>query len=172
MNGRPLAIPWADKHIPAILETWQLGTQSGNAIAQTLFGDNNPSGKLPMTFPRSVGQVPVYYNHFNTGRPGPKKEVFWSHYTDETNEPLYPFGFGLSYTSFSYNDFRLNKTVMKANQSILAEVTITNTGKYEGEEIVQLYIRDKVGSLVRPVKELKDFKKIKLVPGESKKARN
>lgn len=171
MNGRPLAIPWADKYIPAILETWHLGTQSGHAIAQTLFGDNNPSGKLPMTFPRSAGQVPVYYNHFSTGRPGPKKEVFWSHYTDETNEPLYPFGFGLSYTSFTYKNFRLTSSTMKADQPIVAEVTITNTGKYAGEEIVQLYIQDKVGSVVRPVKELKDFRKIKLVPGESKTVR-
>ncbi|MEO6253587.1 MAG: beta-glucosidase BglX [Ferruginibacter sp.] len=165
MNGRPLAIPWADDHVPAIVEAWQLGSQTGNAIAQVLFGDYNPSGKLPMTFPRSVGQVPIYYNPYNTGRPGPKPEVFWSHYADESNKPLYPFGFGLSYTSFAYSNLVINDT-NPANIKVTA--TVTNTGKLDGEEVVQLYIRDKTASVVRPVKELKGFSKISLKPGEAR----
>ena len=164
MNGRPLAITWADEHIPAILETWQLGSQSGNAIAQVLFGDYNPGGKLPITFPRSVGQVPIYYNHYNTGRPMPKNEVFWSHYTDESYQPLYPFGYGLSYTQFDYSDLKIDNSNSAA---IKVSVIVKNSGKVTGEEIVQLYIRDKVASVVRPVKELKGFKKIKLNPNES-----
>jgi beta-glucosidase len=167
MNGRPLTITWAQEHIPAILETWQLGTQSGNAIAQVLFGDYNPGGKLPMTFPRSVGQIPIYYNHYNTGRPGPKKEVFWSHYTDESNQPLYPFGFGLSYTQFEYSDLKIDESNKAA---IKVSVTIKNTGKMKGEEVVQLYLSQKFGSVVRPVKELKGFNKISLEPNESKMA--
>ncbi len=165
MNGRPLAIPWADQHIPAILETWQLGSQSGNAIAQVLLGEYNPSGKLPMTFPRNVGQVPIYYNYYNTGRPGPKKEVFWSHYIDESNKPLYPFGFGLSYTEFDYSNLQIDDS---NNEAIKVKVTVKNIGKVTGEEVIQLYIRDKVASVVRPIKELKGFKKIRLMPNESK----
>ncbi len=165
MNGRPLAVTWADEHIPAIVEAWQPGMQSGDAIAQVLFGEYNPSGKLPMTFPRTVGQVPIYYNHYSTGRPGPKKEVFWSHYIDEVNEPLYPFGFGLSYTSFEYSNLKIDAGNAKA---IKADVTIKNTGKFTGEEVVQLYIRTKTGSVVRPVKELKGFSKVELKPGASK----
>lgn len=168
MNGRPLAITWANNHIPAIVEAWQLGTQTGHAIASVLFGEYNPSGKLPMSFPRSVGQVPIYYNHYNTGRPGPKPEVFWTHYSDESTKPLYPFGYGLSYTTFSYSNLQLNKKKIKHNETIEASLTITNTGKYDGEEIVQLYLRDKVASIVRPVKELKDFVKINLKAGETK----
>ncbi len=164
MNGRPLAIPWADEHIPAIVEAWQLGTQTGNAIAQVLFGDYNPSGKLPMTFPRSVGQVPIYYNYFSTGRPGPKPEVFWSHYTDESNKPLYPFGYGLSYTSFAYSNLIINDS---DPASIKVTAIVKNTGKAEGEEVAQLYIRDKTASVVRPVKELKGFRKFSLKAGES-----
>ena len=164
MNGRPLAITWADEHIPAILETWQLGSQSGNAIAQVLFGDYNPGGKLPMTFPRSVGQVPIYYNHYNTGRPGPKDLVFWSHYMDESYKPLYPFGYGLSYTQFDYSGLKIDESDPAA---IKVSVTVKNSGKVAGEEVVQLYIRDKIGTVVRPVKELKGFKKIKLGPAES-----
>ncbi len=165
MNGRPLAVTWADEHVPAIVEAWQLGTQSGNAIAQVLFGDYNPSGKLPMTFPRSVGQVPIYYNHYSTGRPGPKPEVFWSHYSDESNQPLYPFGYGLSYTNFEYTDLQIDDS----NQfSVKVRVTVSNTGKVAGEEVAQLYIRDKVASVVRPVKELKGFHKFMLQPNESK----
>jgi beta-glucosidase len=165
MNGRPLILTWADEHIPAILETWHLGSQSGNAIAQVIYGDYNPSGKLPMTFPRSVGQIPIYYNHYSTGRPGPSSSVIWSHYIDELNQPLYPFGYGLSYTIFEYKDLKLDAS---NNKSIKVQATIKNTGSVEGEEVVQLYIRDKVGSVVRPVKELKGFEKIKLLPGESK----
>jgi beta-glucosidase len=164
MNGRPLTINWAANNIPSILETWHLGTQSGNAIAQVLFGDYNPSGKLPMTFPRSVGQIPIYYNYYNTGRPGPIDLVFWSHYNDEKNTPLYPFGFGLSYTNFEYSDLKIDNT---NSLTIKVKATIKNTGKFAGEEVVQLYIRDKVASIVRPVKELKGFSKIKLMPNES-----
>jgi beta-glucosidase len=163
MNGRPLAITWADKHIPAILETWQLGSQTGNAIAQVLFGDYNPAGKLPMTFPRSVGQVPIYYNHYSTGRPTPKDVVFWSHYGDELNTPLYPFGHGLSYTHFEYSSLKIDD---KDPAKIKVSVTLKNSGKREGEEVVQLYISDKVASVVRPVKELKGFQKINLKAGE------
>ncbi len=165
MNGRPLAITWAHEHIPAIVEAWQLGTQSGNAIAQVLYGDYNPSGKLPMTFPRSVGQVPIYYNYYSTGRPGPKPEVFWSHWGDETNKPLYPFGYGLSYTSFNYSNLTVNDT---DQANIKVTITVTNTGKVEGEEVAQLYIHDKFASVVRPVKELKGFNKFSLKAGESR----
>ncbi|HEX2683785.1 MAG TPA: beta-glucosidase BglX [Ferruginibacter sp.] len=165
MNGRPLTITWADEHIPAILEAWQPGSQTGNAIAQVLFGDYNPSGKLPMTFPRSVGQVPIYYNPYNTGRPGPKPEVFWSHYSDVSNKPLYPFGYGLSYTTFEYSDLKINDA---DRSQIKVSVTVKNTGRYAGEEVAQLYIRDRVASVVRPVKELKGFYKFNLLPGEQK----
>jgi beta-glucosidase len=165
MNGRPLAITWADEHIPAIVESWQLGSQTGNAIAQVLYGDYNPSGKLPMTFPRSVGQVPIYYNYYSTGRPGPKPEVFWSHWGDESNKPLYPFGYGLSYTSFAYS----NLTINDADQAnIKVTVTVKNTGKTDGEEVAQLYIHDKIASVVRPVKELKGFSKFMLKAGEAR----
>jgi len=165
MSGRPLVLTWADKNIPTIVEAWQLGSQSGNAIAQVLYGDYNPSGKLPMTFPKSLGQVPIYYNHFNTGRPGPSNLVFWSHYTDESNDPLYPFGYGLSYTTFNYSGLKINVSDQK---NIKVQATIKNTGKVKGEEVVQLYIRDRVASVVRPVKELKGFEKIELTSGESK----
>jgi beta-glucosidase len=165
MNGRPLAITWADEHIPAIVETWQLGSQTGNAIAQVLYGDYNPSGKLPMTFPRSVGQVPIYYNYLSTGRPGPNNLVFWSHWGDESNKPLYPFGYGLSYTNFAYS----NLIISDADQAnIKVTVTVKNTGKMDGEEVAQLYIHDKIASVVRPVKELKGFSKFNLKAGETK----
>ena len=165
MNGRPLTITWADEHIPAILEAWQLGTESGNAIAEVLFGEYNPAGKLPMTFPRSVGQIPIYYNHYSTGRPGPKKEVFWSHYSNESNQPLYPFGYGLSYTQFEYSDLKIDDSNKAA---IKVSATVKNTGMMKGEEVVQLYLRQKIGSVVRPVKELKGFNKISLEPNQSK----
>lgn len=171
MNGRPLTINWANDHIPAIVEAWHLGSQSGNAIAQVLYGDYNPSGKLPMTFPRSVGQIPIYYNHKNTGRPiipGPDL-VFWSHYIDESNEPLYPFGYGLSYTTFKYNDLKLSTTILDQNGSIDITFNLTNTGKVMGKEVVQFYIRDLVASITRPVKELKGFELVSLKPGETKK---
>lgn len=157
-NGRPLAIEWADNNIPAILETWQLGTRSGDAIANVVYGDYNPSGKLPMTFPRDVGQVPIYYNYKNTGRPGPKDLVFWSHYTDQTNKPLYPFGYGLSYSNFEYTNLNLNSS--NTEVKITATVNVKNNSLVDGEEVVQLYIRDQVASVTRPVKELKGFKKI------------
>ncbi len=169
-NGRPLAIPWAAENIPAIVEAWQLGTQSGNAIAQVLYGDYNPSGKLPMTFPRNVGQLPIYYNHKNTGRPimSEPDSVFWSHYIDEKTTPLYPFGFGLSYSTFEYSDLQLSSAAFAAGGKIEVSVKIKNTGKVTGKEVVQMYIRDLIGSVTRPVKELKGFEMIELLPGESK----
>lgn len=164
MNGRPLTITWADEHVPAILETWQLGTQTGNAISEVLFGDYNPSGKLTMTFPRSVGQVPIYYNHESTGRPVSEGNIFWTHYIDESNDPLYPFGYGLSYTTFEYENLEIDDS---DNDRIKVNITVTNTGDIAGEEVVQLYIRDMTASVVRPVKELKGFEKIMLDAGES-----
>ncbi len=167
-NGRPLTIPWIDKNIPAILETWFLGTQAGNAIADVLFGDYNPSGKLPVTFPRSVGQVPIFYSMKNTGRPMDPANKYTSKYLDESNDPLYPFGYGLSYTTFSYGEVKLSAAQLQPRDSVLVSCTITNTGSRAGEEVVQLYIRDLVGSVTRPVKELKRFQKISLAPSESK----
>ncbi|PWA09318.1 beta-glucosidase BglX [Flavobacterium laiguense] len=170
-NGRPLAIPWADEYIPAIVEAWQLGTQSGNAIAQVLYGDYNPSGKLPMTFPRNVAQVPIYYNHKNTGRPvmNEPESVFWSHYIDEKNTPLYPFGYGLSYSKFEYSDLKLSSPSFSKNGKIEVSVLVKNTGKVAGKEVVQLYIRDLIASVTRPVLELKGFEMIELQPNETKK---
>ena len=166
-NGRPLAIPWAAEHIPAIVEAWHLGVQSGNAIAQVLYGDYNPSGKLPMTFPKNVGQVPIFYNNKSTGRPDGETNdvVFWSHYIDESNAPLYPFGYGLSYTSFSYKNLTTQKT---AARHITVTVELTNTGEVKGKEVVQLYIHDKYASTVRPVRELKGFELVALEPQETK----
>ncbi|WP_154662176.1 beta-glucosidase BglX [Siansivirga zeaxanthinifaciens] len=165
-NGRPLTLGWADNHIPSILEAWHLGTQSGNAIAQVLYGDYNPSGKLPMSFPRSVGQVPIYYNQQSTGRPNyPGGDVvFWSHYQDDKNEVLYPFGHGLSYTQFEYKNMRIKQE----NKIFVVEVDITNTGEIQGKEVVQLYIRDVFASVARPIKELKGFELISLNPKENK----
>ncbi len=169
MNGRPIEINWMAEHVPAILETWHLGSEAGNAIAEVLFGDYNPAGKLPVSFPRAVGQQPLYYNHFNTGRPtNGEGNVFWSHYTDESKEPLFPFGYGLSYTTFKYSDLTLSANKISSEDILKVSAKITNTGKVSGEEIVQLYIRDLVGSITRPVKELKRFKKILLQPGETK----
>ncbi len=168
-NGRPLAIPWASQNIPAIVEAWQLGTQNGNAVAQVLYGDYNPSGKLPITFPRNVGQVPIYYNNYSTGRPvDVDKNVFWSHYIDVEKTPLYPFGFGLSYTSFEYKNLKLSKPSFASNETVTATVDITNTGNYDGKEVAQLYIQDLVASIVRPVKELKGFELVALKKGETK----
>ena len=166
-NGRPLSINWADEHIPAIVEAWHLGTQSGNAIAQVLYGDYNPSGKLPMTFPRSVGQLPLYYNSKSTGRPNMPSpgEVFWSHYTDVSNTPLYPFGYGLSYTTFNYTNLKVN---VVSNNTVEVSVKLTNTGKIKGKEVVQLYMQDLFASVTRPVKELKGFELVELNPNESK----
>ncbi|MGB0376559.1 MAG: beta-glucosidase BglX [Flavobacteriaceae bacterium] len=173
MSGRPLVLNWADENVPAIVEAWQLGSQSGNAIAQVLYGDYNPSGKLPMSFPRNVAQMPLYYNHKSTGRPGADGEdagsVFWSHYIDEKNSPLYPFGYGLSYTSFDYSDIRLSSDELTTNKNITAEVEVTNTGKRKGKEVVQLYLKDHFASAIRPVRELKGFELMELEPGETQK---
>ncbi|WP_434978102.1 beta-glucosidase BglX [Daejeonia sp. YH14] len=168
-NGRPLAISWAAEHIPAIVEAWQLGTQTGNAVASVLYGDYNPSGKLPMTFPRNVGQVPVYYNHYSTGRfNGDPNSVFWSHYSDAEKTPLFPFGYGLSYTTFSYSDLQLDKKNYQKNEPVQVSVTLKNTGNVSGKEVVQLYIHDEFASVVRPVRELKGFELVELKPGESR----
>jgi beta-glucosidase len=169
-NGRPLAIPWAAEHIPAILETWHLGTQSGHAIAQVLYGDYNPSGKLPMTFPRNVGQLPLYYNHKNTGRPSANEpeSVFWSHYIDEKNSPLFAFGHGLSYSKFEYSQLKVSSPTFSKGETIQVQVELKNNSAVEGKEVVQLYIRDVVGSFTRPVKELKGFEMVTLKPLESK----
>lgn len=168
-NGRPLTISWADEHIPAIVEAWHLGTQTGNAVAQVLYGDYNPSGKLPMTFPRNVGQIPIYYNYKNTGRPVDKDDnVFWSHYSDADKTPLYPFGHGLSYTTFKYDKLKIDKKSISVDEELNVSVSISNTGKRDGKEVVQLYIRDLVGSITRPVKELKGFELVTLKAGESK----
>lgn len=168
-NGRPLALPWAAEHIPAIVEAWQLGTQSGNAVAQVLYGDYNPSGKLPMSFPRNVGQCPIYYNLYNTGRPTDKDQnVFWSHYSDVEKTPLYPFGYGLSYTSFAYKNLKIAKPSFQKGEKIEVSVDVTNTGNFDGKEIVQLYINDPAASIARPVKELKGFELIELKKGETK----
>ncbi|MGY8909068.1 MAG: beta-glucosidase BglX [Flavobacteriales bacterium] len=168
-NGRPLAITWADKHIPAIVEAWQLGTQTGNAVAQVLYGDYNPSGKLTMSFPRNVGQVPIYYNYKNTGRPIDKDgNVFWSHYMDVEKTPLYPFGYGLSYSTFEYSDLKLNGTSFEIGNDINVSVNVKNTSSVDGKEVVQLYIRDLFGSITRPVRELKGFELTALKVGETK----
>jgi len=168
-NGRPLTIPWAAQNIPAIVEAWQLGTQTGNAVAQVLYGDYNPSGKLPISFPRNVGQVPIYYNKYSTGRPiDSDKNVFWSHYMDVEKTPQFPFGFGLSYTTFGYKNLKINKTEFSKREKIQVSVDVTNTGKFDGKEIVQLYINDPVASIVRPIKELKGFELVELKKGETK----
>jgi beta-glucosidase len=170
-TGRPLALAWEQKHVPAILNVWFGGSEAGNAIADVLFGDVNPSGKLTTTFPQNVGQVPLFYAHKNTGRPlkeGKWFEKFRSNYLDVSNDPLYPFGFGLSYTSFEYADLSISNPSLRGNQTLTVSVKVTNTGKVAGKEVVQLYIRDVVGSVTRPVKELKGFQKIALQAGESK----
>ena len=173
MNGRPLVLNWADENIPAIVEAWHLGTESGSAIAQVLYGDYNPSGKLPMSFPRSVGQMPLYYNYKNTGRPGAEGRdagsVFWSHFGDEKNTPLYPFGYGLSYSSFEYSKVEMSSNELNFNSSITVSVNVKNTGKVTGKEVVQLYIKDHFATVTRPVRELKGFELIELDPGESRK---
>jgi len=156
-----------EEHASAIVEAWQLGTQSGHAIADVLFGDYNPSGKLVTTFPYSVGQVPIYYNHPRTGRPASKGK-FTSKYIDGPYEPLYPFGFGLSYTSFDYKNLSLSSSEFNLGSIAKITVDVTNTGERSGEEVVQLYISDLVASRVRPIKELKGFKKVMLQPGECK----
>lgn len=169
-TGRPLTLVWEEANVPAILNVWFGGSEAAFAIADVLFGDVNPSGKLVATFPRSVGQIPLYYNSLLTGRPASDRtfEKFRSNYLDEKNAPLYPFGFGLSYTTFNYSDVKLNANTMKANGSIEVSVNVTNSGNVDGAEVVQMYIRDRVGSVSRPVKELKGFEKITLKAGETK----
>lgn len=169
--GRPMALKWESENVPAILNVWFGGIEAAKAIGDVLFGDVNPSGKLTVTFPQNVGQVPIYYSHKNTGRPladGQWFTRFRSNYLDVSNEPLYPFGFGLSYTTFSYGDVKLSSTTLKPGQQLTATISVTNTGKVAGEEIVQLYTRDLVGTSTRPVKELKGFQKIALQPGQTK----
>ncbi|MES2848630.1 MAG: beta-glucosidase BglX [Bacteroidota bacterium] len=169
--GRPMAIKWQSENVPAILNVWFGGSEAGYAIADVLFGDVNPSGKLSTTFPQNIGQVPIYYNHKNTGRPlaqGKWFEKFRSNYLDVSNDPLYPFGYGLSYSDFYYSDVKLSGNTLKAGQTITASVVVTNNSRVNGKEVVQLYLRDMVGSITRPVKELKGFQKIELKPGESK----
>ena len=169
-TGRPLAIKWENDEVPAILDVWFGGTEAGHAIADVLFGDVNPSGKLSTTWPQNVGQVPLYYNHKNTGRPleGPWFQKFRSNYLDVSNDPVYPFGYGLSYSHFTYSDLKVSSILLKGAQTLKATVTVTNDGSRPGKEVVQLYIRDLVGSITRPVKELKGFQKIGLNAGESK----
>ncbi|HEY0273626.1 MAG TPA: glycoside hydrolase family 3 C-terminal domain-containing protein, partial [Chitinophaga sp.] len=166
-NGHPLTLTWEDAHVPAIVETWFLGTEAGNAIADVLFGAYNPAGKLTMSFPRVVGQIPVYYNHKNTGRPFNDANKYSSKYLDVANEPLYPFGYGLSYTKFTYSNLKVDAPQLAPGKSLNVSVTVTNSGDYDGEEVVQLYLRDLVGSVTRPVKELKGFQKLLLRRGES-----
>jgi beta-glucosidase len=171
-TGRPLALKWEHENVPAILNVWFGGSEAGSAIADVLFGDVNPSGKLSTTFPQNIGQVPIFYNHKNTGRPlaeGKWFQKFRSNYLDVSNEPLYPFGYGLSYTNFTYGPVELSRSSLRTNETLTASVTVTNSGKLTGKEVVQLYIRDLVGTNTRPVKELKGFQKIELKPGESRK---
>jgi beta-glucosidase len=168
MSGRPLVLGWTGENAPAIVQAWHLGSQAGHAITDVLFGEYNPSGKLPMAFPRSVGQLPMTYARKNTGRPGPDPGVTWSSYTDSPNDPLYPFGYGLSYTSFGYSEPKLSATEIARDGSLQVSVTVTNTGRRPGTEVVQLYVRDLVGSVTRPIKELKGFQKVALEAGQSR----
>jgi beta-glucosidase len=171
-NGRPLVLTDENATVPAILDVWFAGSEAGYAIADVLFGDENPSGKLTMTFPRSIGQIPIYYAHKNTGRPLVNKEgkfeKFKTNYIDERNDPLFPFGFGLSYTTFTYGNLSISSNKMTPSETIKVSVPVTNSGKFDGKEVVQLYIRDVVGSVTRPLKELKGFQKIEIKKGETK----
>lgn len=172
LNGRPLTLSWENENMDAILEAWWPGTRGGDAIAQTLFGANNPNGKLPMSFPRNVGQLPIYYNHKNTGRPylgkSDPEQKYKSRYTDVDNSPLFPFGFGLSYTTFDYSNLKITSDKIRFDEKLKVSVEVKNTGNFDGHEVVQLYIRDLVGSVTRPVKELKGFEKVSLIKGETK----
>jgi beta-glucosidase len=170
MSGRPLTLPWEDEHADAMLQAWFGGTEAGNAVADLIFGDFNPSGKLTTTFPRVVGQIPLYYNHKSTGRPfaGQLDDKYKSRYLDVVNEPLYPFGYGLSYTTFEYDGLALSTNELHSGETLEVSVSVANTGKSDGEEVVQLYIRDNVGSVTRPVKELKAFRKVLIRSGEKK----
>ncbi len=170
-NGRPITLKWEQENVPSILDVWFGGTEAGNAVADVLFGNVNPSGKLTTTFPQNVGQIPLYYNHKNTGRPLPDSgwfQKFRSNYLDVSNDPVYPFGYGLSYTTFNYGDVQLSSHSLSGDQTLTASVKLTNTGTRKGKEVVQLYIRDVVGSITRPLKELKNFQKVELNAGETK----
>jgi beta-glucosidase len=169
MNGRPLSINWVAENVPAILETWFAGSQGGHAIADVLFGDVNPGGKLPVTFPRSAGQAPLYYNHMSTGRPPDPNNPYTSKYIDVPWTPLYPFGYGLSYTEFRFSNLQLSAPRIPSHGSMKVSVEVENIGKRAGDEVAQLYIRDVVGSRTRPVKELKGFERITLRPGERRR---
>ncbi|MFW6205970.1 MAG: glycoside hydrolase family 3 C-terminal domain-containing protein, partial [Gemmatimonadota bacterium] len=171
MNGRPLAIPWLAEHAPAILEAWYLGVEMGPAVADVLFGDHNPPGKLPVTFPRTTGQVPIYYAHRNTGRPPSAENRYTSQYIDVHWTPLFPFGHGLSYTTFAYGAPRLSRSVVEPGDSVEVAVDVTNTGDRAGAEVVQLYVRDDVASVTRPVMELRRFRKVHLEPGATRTVR-
>jgi len=168
MNGHPLILEWAADHVPAIVETWFLGVEAGNAIADVLFGDANPSGKLPVTIPHSLGQIPLYYNHRNTGRPHEANNKYTSKYLDVPVTPRYPFGFGLTYTTFAFSNLKLSTARARASDTVTATVTVANTGSREGTEVVQLYVRDEVASVGRPVRELKGFQRVTLKPAESR----
>jgi beta-glucosidase len=168
VNSHPLMLSWEYKNVSAILEAWTGGTEAGNAVATVLFGDYNPSGKLTFTIPLNIDQIPVNYNQKKIGRPMDPHNKVASKYPDSSGEPLFPFGYGLSYTTFSYSDIRLSKTQLTGNEKLIASITLTNTGRLAGEEVVQLYIQDPVASISRPVKELKNFKKVLLKPGEKK----
>ena len=172
-NGRPLDLTGVVDEVDAIVETWFLGTESGHAISNVLYGDVNPSGKLTMSFPYNVGQIPVHYNHFKTGRPVEDGSEFkWlSRYLDVPNEPRYSFGYGLSYTTFEYGDMKLSSDTFSREEGLTVDVTVRNTGQMSGKEIVQFYVQDLAGEVIRPVKELKGFEKIDLAPGESKDVR-
>ncbi len=167
MTGRPLVLSWMDNNISAILNTWQLGTKTSEAVLDVLTGFYNPSGKLVMSFPRNEGQIPIYYNTKNSGRPFDPANKYTSKYIDIPNEPLYPFGFGLSYTEYSYSDIQISADTLTKEQSLIASVRIANTGDVAGDEIVQLYVRDMVGSITRPIMELKAFKKVRIEAGQS-----
>jgi beta-glucosidase len=170
-TGRPLALKWENENVPAILNVWFGGSEAGAAVADVLFGDVVPSGKLTTTFPQNTGQIPLYYNHKNTGRPLPEGQwfsKFRSNYLDVSNDPVYPFGYGLSYTNFSYSDLKLSKTTIKPGEKLEVNVKVKNTGAFDAKEVVQLYIRDLVGTSTRPVKELKDFTKVLIKKGETR----
>jgi beta-glucosidase len=169
VNGRPPTIEWIVDNVPAILESWMGGSQAGNAIADIVFGDVNPGGKLPVTFPRTVGQVPIYYNHMNTGRPPEANNRYTSKYVDVPWTPLFPFGYGLSYTQFKITNLQLSAQSIPANGKLTVSVDVENAGKRAGDEVVQLYIRDVAASMTRPVKELKGFQRVTLQPGEKRR---
>jgi beta-glucosidase len=169
MSGRPLVLSWSAEHVPAILETWFLGVESGHAIADVLFGDVNPSGRLPVTFPRTVGQIPIYYNAKNTGRPAVEGQHYTSKYLDVPNTPLYPFGYyGLSYTTFAYRDLQLRAARLGPADTLVVTVTVANTGARPGTDVVQLYLWDEVGSVTRPLRELKGFRRVSLDAGAAR----